>query len=115
MAGLSATYHGYDHQDAVIAYALGLLLVPRSGFRAIAVERKSIANDCFDDLEISELIRHRVQIKSHTSSNRQLCLSDFTSHKMSFRIDGAVRSVAEDPNPAGAYKLVTTFLPSDDL
>ena len=98
MAGLSAAHHGYNHQDVVVAYALGTLLLPRTENRKVTIERKVVDGDCFDDLELAGHRRRRIQIKAHEVASRLLLLTDFTQDAISFRIDKAVATVVHDLN-----------------
>ncbi len=109
MSRLAAAHYEYNHQDCITAYALGSLLLPRTGNKNVIVDKKAVDNDRFDDSEIVGAIRRRVQIKSHEVSNRQLQLIDFTTGQISFRIDDAINSFTRDPNPAEEYRLFTTF------
>lgn len=111
---LSGAYAGYEHQDALVAIALATLLLPSSGNRTVTGENKVVPVDKFDDIEITGTRRIRVQIKSHATADRHLNLSDFTTAKISFRIDEAVRSFAEDATPADEYRLFTTFEPPEE-
>ena len=109
MPSLSAAHFGYNHQDCITACALATILLPKFEGVKVTVDRKVIAEDCFDDLELSGKERSRIQIKSHESDYRPLLLSDFTTNRISFRIDKAIRSFYEDPNPANSYCLFTSF------
>jgi len=109
MPSLSAAHFGYNHQDCITACALATILLPKFEGVKVTVDRKVIAEDCFDDLELSGKERSRIQIKSHESDYRPLLLSDFTTNRISFRIDKAIRSFYEDPNPANSYCLFTSY------
>ena len=115
MARLSAAYRGYNHQDVITAYAMASLLLPRSSVRLVIAEHKTVADDRFDDLELVGERRRRAQVKAHVAPGRLLRLTDFTTDALDFRIDRAVRSVANAPSPADGYTLLTTYPPHADL
>ena len=116
MSRLSAAHFGYNHQDCVTAYAFAVLLLPRFECKRVAVDHKVVVNDRFDDLEITGPIRRRIQIKSHEVASRSLLLSDFTTNRISFRIDDAIASFINDRSPADEYRLFTSFdSPETDL
>lgn len=114
MTRLGAAYYGYLHQDAVIAFVFATLLLPESGSQTASVERRVVANDRFDDLEIVGRLRRRVQIKSHRENPRPLRIRDFTTNDISFRIDTVVHSFSTDTTPADEYRLFATYDTPDE-
>ena len=70
MPSLSAAHFGYNHQDCITACALATILLPKFEGVKVTADRKVIAEDCFDDLELSGKERSRIQIKSHESDYR---------------------------------------------
>jgi len=115
MAGLSGAYYGYDHQDLVAAHALASLLLPRSGLRSVAAERKASSEDRFADLELIGNIRRRVQVKAHTVDARPLRTADFVTQSISFQIDDVIRGIQGEPAAADEYRLFTSFEPPDAI
>jgi hypothetical protein len=115
MTRLGPAYYGYLHQDAVVAYAFATLLLPESGNQTVSAERRVVANDRFDDMQIDGRLHRRVQIKSHRGSSRTLRISDFTTDDISFRIDTVVASFAAETEPADEYRLFATYEAPDKL
>lgn len=109
LSTLSPAYRGYDHQDAVVAYALASLLIPRPPYELVRAERKIVQGDVFDDLELIGQRHIRVQIKSHVAAERQLRLADFTTKTIAFRINDVVRSLETQTHLADEYRLLATF------
>lgn len=109
LRSLGPALYGYLHQDAVTAFALAALLLPRTDDRTVVADRKAFAEDLFDDLQVGGEVIRRNQIKFHAKGTKQLAIADFTSDRINFRIDKAIRSFLADPSPADEYRLQTTF------
>ena len=112
--GLSAAYRGYQYQDLVVACALIDGLV--ESFDHAVVDKKLLADDRFDDLEVSSGgHRRRTQVKWHVTEGRHLELQDLTTDRIRTRIDALVSTYAGDPAPADEYRLTLTYgAPTDE-
>ncbi len=116
MPSLVGAHRGYHHQDIVTALALANLLVARAAPRAVRVDIKRFDDDVFDDLALEGLRSTRVQIKSHTTDERELTLADLATTAINFPLDRAVQSILADPEPSDEYRLLVTYdRPADDL
>ena len=111
--GLSAAHRGYQYQDLVVACALIDGLV--ESFDYAVVDKKILAGDRFDDLEVSSSgRRRRTQVKWQVTAGRRLELSDLTTNRMRTRIDALVATYKRDPIPADEYRLTLTHGAPDD-
>lgn len=113
--GLSAAHSGYQYQDLVVACALIDGLV--ESFEYAVVDKKVLAGDRFDDLEVSSSgHRCRTQIKWHGTEGRRLELAHLTTDRINTRIDHLVSAYVGDPTPADEYRLTLTYgAPTDEL
>lgn len=79
MGSLSAAHRGYAYQDLVTAYLLVRALVYQH--EAVIVDRKTVEDDRFDDLEVTANgTRTRRQLKSRVNPDLALSLQDFVGH-----------------------------------
>ncbi|TVT73162.1 MAG: ATP-binding protein [Denitromonas halophila] len=108
---LSAAHRGYAYQDLVAAYLLVRALVER--FEFVVVDRKTVDDDRFDDIEVATSgTRIRRQLKSSTDPSARLSLSDFNSARSSLRFDRLVNTMtAEGTRAADEYRLSATWQP----
>lgn len=104
---LSRAHHGYAHQDVLTACAYASLLLTSISHTAVVSERKTRADDVFDDMALEGSVKVRCQIKGGTP--RALALSDLTTRSISFRLDAVLAGLSHDVAEAGGYRLVVTY------
>ncbi len=113
---LQPAHRGYRYQDIATAYVLVRSLVER--FDRVVVDRKQVADDRIDDLEIAARgLVVRLQFKSSQNPNRAISVADFTGGDSTLRIDRLVLTyVRAGQSPAHEYRLCATWQPpTDDL
>jgi hypothetical protein len=106
---LGFAHRGYQYQDLVTAYFLGLALIYRYG--SVTVDKKSFQDDRFDDLAIhASSGRIRRQIKFSEQQGRQLQVEDLSTDRKDLRIDTLIRSYKFDrTGAADEYRLCATW------
>jgi hypothetical protein len=111
---LQPAHRGYRYQDIATAYVLARELVDR--YDAVVVDRKEVAEDRFDDLEVRVAgSRIRRQIKSSVDPVRQLSVDDFTGADSSLRIDHLVRTYVRTPSRSVTeFRLCATWTPPSE-
>ncbi|WP_338474838.1 hypothetical protein [Pseudomonas khavaziana] len=109
MGSLSAAHRGYAYQDLVTAYLLVRALVHQH--EAVTVDRKTVEDDRFDDLEVTANgTRIRRQLKSSLNPDLALRLQDFTGHTSSLRFDRLVQTFTHAGiDAADEYRLCATW------
>lgn len=109
MGSLSAAHRGYAYQDLVTAYLLVRALVHQH--EAVIVDRKTVEDDRFDDLEVTANgTRIRRQLKSSLNPDVALKLQDFTGHASSLRFDRLVQTFTHaGMDAADEYRLCATW------
>lgn len=109
MGNLQPAHHGYRYQDIITAYMLTRGISER--YQHLTVDRKHVADDKLDDLEIVAAGRCvRRQFKSSQNVSRQLQLSDFTDEKSTLRLDLLLRTyVRAADRAADEYRLCVTW------
>lgn len=115
---LQPAHRGYRYQDIATAYVLVRSLVER--FDRVVVDRKQVADDRIDDLEITAHgVTVRRQFKSSEDPNRPIASTDFTDADSTLRVDRLVLTyVRAGDAPADEYRLCATWQPpalNDDL
>lgn len=118
MGSLSAAHRGYAYQDLVTAYLLVRALVQRH--EAVIVDRKTVEDDRFDDLEVTANgTRIRRQLKSSLNPEAALSLPDFVGSRSSLRFDRLVHTFTHAGiDAADEYRLCATWrapVEDDDL
>ena len=114
-SSLQPAHAGYLYQDIATAYELVRALVER--YELVIVNRKVVADDRIDDLEVVRAQGYRIrrQYKSSKDPQRHLTLKDFTSPGSSLRIDRLVLTHARaETAPADEYRLSATWQPPDE-
>ncbi len=111
IGSLSAAHRGYAYQDLVTAYLLVRALVHQH--EAVIVDRKTVEDDRFDDLEVTANgTRIRRQLKSSLNPDVALKLQDFTGHASSLRFDRLVQTFTQaGMDAADEYRLCATWQP----
>jgi len=109
MGSLSAAHRGYAYQDLVTAYLLVRALVHQH--EAVIVDRKTVEDDRFDDLEVTANgTRIRRQLKSSLTPDVALKLQDFTGNASSLRFDRLVQTFTHAGiDAADEYRLCATW------
>ncbi|MBP7407614.1 MAG: NACHT domain-containing protein [Flavobacteriales bacterium] len=109
MSSLSAAHRGYLVQDVLTAYILAESLV--NGYEAVTVDRKKVAGDKLDDLEITTTGHtSRRQLKTSADLTTPLEEDDFNHQSSPLRIDLLVKSyVRAGDEAATEYILCTTW------
>ena len=109
MGNLQPAHHGYRYQDIATAYMLVRGISER--YDELTVDRKHVADDKIDDLEIVASGRCvRRQFKSSQHQDRTLSLNDFTNEKSTVRLDLLVRTfVRAGKLAADEYRLCATW------
>ena len=115
---LSAAHRGYAYQDLVTAYLLVRALVYQH--EAVIVDRKTVEDDRFDDLEVTANgTRIRRQLKSSVNPDLALSLQDFVGRGSSLRFDRLVQTfINAGIDAADEYRLCATWrapIDTDDL
>ena len=108
---LQPAHRGYRYQDIATAYVLVRSLVER--YDMVVVDRKQVADDRIDDLEIAARgVVVRRQFKSSEDPNRSISAADFTRADSTLRIDRLVLTyVRAGESPAHEYRLCATWQP----
>src|SRR5438128_931239 len=108
---LQPAHRGYRYQDIATAYVLVRSLIER--FDRVLVDRKQVADDRIDDLEIAARgVVVRRQFKSSEDPNRPIGSADFTGADSTLRIDRLVLTyVRAGESPAHEYRLCATWQP----
>jgi hypothetical protein len=108
---LQPAHRGYRYQDIASAYFLVQSIVER--YDEVIVDRKQVADDRIDDLEVRMAGRRvRRQFKSSQQATRPLSSDDFIGVKSSLRIDRLVLThVGAGTSPADEYRLCATWIP----
>lgn len=108
---LSAAHRGYAYQDLVAAYLLVRSLVER--FESVVVDRKTVDDDRFDDIEVTAAgARIRRQLKSSEAASAALSYSDFNGARSSLRFDRLVNTLTDEGTQAAdEYRLSATWQP----
>lgn len=112
---LQPAHAGYWYQDIATAYELVRALVER--YERVIVDRKLVADDRFDDLEVVTADGHRIrrQFKSSKDRQRRLALKDLTDAGSTLRRDRLVLThVRAVGAPADEYRLCATWQPPDE-
>ncbi len=105
---IAGRHYGYLLQDLVTASVLAQGVV--RPMADIVVDRKAHPKDKFDDLSFQRDARSwRVQIKSHTTPDRVLSMSDLVSGAIEARINTLVTSFLNDVARADEYRLLVTY------
>ena len=110
---LQPAHRGYRYQDIATAYLLVRSIVER--YDEVIVDRKQVADDRIDDLEVRMSGRRvRRQFKSSQQATRRLSCDDFIGEKSSLRIDRLVLThVGAGTSPADEYRLCATWIPPE--
>jgi hypothetical protein len=110
---LQPAHRGYLYQDISAAYILVRAVVER--YEEVIVDRKQVADDRIDDLEVAAAGRRvRRQFKSSHDAQRRLTTNDFIAVDSSIRIDRLVLTyVRAGPRPADEYRVCATWQPPD--
>jgi hypothetical protein len=108
---LQPAHRGYRYQDIATAYLLVRSIVER--YDEVIVDRKQVADDRIDDLEVRIAGRRvRRQFKSSQQATRPLTSDDFIGVRSSLRIDRLVLThVGAGTSPADEYRLCATWIP----
>lgn len=111
---LQPAHQGYRYQDIATAYVLVRSLVER--FDKVVVDRKQVADDRIDDLEIvAQGLIVRRQFKSSQNPHRAISVADFTGADSTLRIDRLVLTyIRAGQAPAHEYRLCATWQPPAD-
>lgn len=106
---LRDAHRGYAYQDLATAYLLVRCLIQR--YEAVVVDRKIVADDRFDDIEVIEAgLRTRRQLKFSIHADTALSYADFNGARSSLRFDRLVNTfTAEGKNAANEYRLCATW------
>ncbi len=104
---LRPTHFGYAYQDIVTGNAFVELLLGTAG--SIRVDLKDFDGDRFDDVTIAYVDGRRVRLQiKHTTTDRELSQSTFSTDKRGLRLDLLLRSLLDDlnTNPDTTYRVV---------
>lgn len=109
---LKPAHTGYLYQDIITAYFFVLGIIEK--FDSITVDKKQLADDRFDDLQIikKDGFKTRIQIKHSSVLNKELTLSEFINKtSTNLTIDRLVLTNKLANEPANEYRLCATWLP----